>query len=316
MPVGPTTLDSLWRAVAGQPIVDDLLDWPPDVFALTEVVLEQTEAYRFVVSPPAGEQWPPPDVVDWAATAVATGAAWTASAGDDGRPPTLVADAWDTVRNGANTPLDAVASGDRLAALRRAAGAARRRRRGVRRHGRRRRRLRSLRRRRPGAWPRAARPHRVVGACRSPGAARAAQGAHTRRRHLDAVARPLRLRAPFQRRCRVAQGPGAAFRARSAPAAAQPRAVAVAAARPRQRLPPAAAIGTAHRTRAVRLLRVHPGRAARPRSRRPSADRGPRRGRCRRHRRASRERRSRRRDRRPRGGAPPPRRHRADGGRP
>ena len=48
MPVGPTTLDSVWRAAAGQPIVDDLLEWPPDVFALTEVVLEQSEAYRFV----------------------------------------------------------------------------------------------------------------------------------------------------------------------------------------------------------------------------------------------------------------------------
>jgi hypothetical protein len=110
----PTTLDSLWRAVAGRPIDDDLLDWPPDVFALTEVALEQSEAYRFVVSPPAGQLWPPPELADWPAVAVAAGAAWTAAAGDEGgrRPPTLVVEAWDVVRDGVDTPLDTIAAGD------------------------------------------------------------------------------------------------------------------------------------------------------------------------------------------------------------
>ena len=50
---------SMWQAVAGSPIGDELLEWPPDVFALTDVILERAEAYRFVLSPPDGVVWPP-----------------------------------------------------------------------------------------------------------------------------------------------------------------------------------------------------------------------------------------------------------------
>ena len=53
------TLASTWQAVAGSPIRDELLEWPPDVFALTDVILERAEAYRFVLSPPDGVLWPP-----------------------------------------------------------------------------------------------------------------------------------------------------------------------------------------------------------------------------------------------------------------
>ena len=53
------TLASTWQAVAGSPIGDELLEWPPDVFALTDVILERAEAYRFVLSPPDGVLWPP-----------------------------------------------------------------------------------------------------------------------------------------------------------------------------------------------------------------------------------------------------------------
>ena len=48
----PPTLASTWQALAGSPIGDELLEWPPDVFALTDVILERAEAYRFVLSPP------------------------------------------------------------------------------------------------------------------------------------------------------------------------------------------------------------------------------------------------------------------------
>ena len=48
------TLASAWRAVAGTTIGDELLEWPPDVFALSEVLLQRSEAYRFALSPPAG----------------------------------------------------------------------------------------------------------------------------------------------------------------------------------------------------------------------------------------------------------------------
>ena len=39
---------STWQAVVGRPIRDDLLGWPPDLFALTEVILERSETYRFL----------------------------------------------------------------------------------------------------------------------------------------------------------------------------------------------------------------------------------------------------------------------------
>src|SRR6266851_7647127 len=45
---------SIWHALAGIPITDELLEWPPDLFALTEVILERSEAYRFILSPPSG----------------------------------------------------------------------------------------------------------------------------------------------------------------------------------------------------------------------------------------------------------------------
>ena len=62
---GEPTVDSVWQGVAGRAISDELLEWPPDLFALTDVILERAEAYRFVLSPPAGLQWPPDRVPGW-----------------------------------------------------------------------------------------------------------------------------------------------------------------------------------------------------------------------------------------------------------
>ena len=59
------TLGSAWQAVTGTTIGDDLLEWPPDLFALTEVLLQRSEAYRFALSPPAGSSWPPTSFPDW-----------------------------------------------------------------------------------------------------------------------------------------------------------------------------------------------------------------------------------------------------------
>src|SRR6516165_10654106 len=53
------TLASTWFGVAGIPITDELLEWPADLFALTDVLLERADAYRFVFSPPDGGRWPP-----------------------------------------------------------------------------------------------------------------------------------------------------------------------------------------------------------------------------------------------------------------
>lgn len=43
---------SLWQAAAGIPIGDELIEWPPDLFALTDLILTRSEAYRFALSPP------------------------------------------------------------------------------------------------------------------------------------------------------------------------------------------------------------------------------------------------------------------------
>ena len=60
------TLASVWQAVAGTAIGDELLAWPPDVFALAEVILQRSQAYRFALSPPPGSSWPPASSPDWA----------------------------------------------------------------------------------------------------------------------------------------------------------------------------------------------------------------------------------------------------------
>jgi hypothetical protein len=49
--IGEPTLASTWEAIVGRRLSDELLDWPPDVFALTNVVLDRSEAFRFAVSP-------------------------------------------------------------------------------------------------------------------------------------------------------------------------------------------------------------------------------------------------------------------------
>jgi hypothetical protein len=36
--VGEPTLASTWRAASSAAITDELLEWPPDVFALTNVI--------------------------------------------------------------------------------------------------------------------------------------------------------------------------------------------------------------------------------------------------------------------------------------
>src|SRR5262249_36681592 len=59
------TLASAWQAISGRGFTDELLAWPPDVFAVTNVLLDRSEAFRFVLSPPAGMAWPPAGAGDW-----------------------------------------------------------------------------------------------------------------------------------------------------------------------------------------------------------------------------------------------------------
>ena len=101
------TPSSVWGTVACGTIGDDLLDWPPDVFALTDLILARSEAYRFALSPPSGLSWPPDHCPDWAAAVTEAGRRWSAWVEDStGGLPDLITAEWEIVREAAHVPLD------------------------------------------------------------------------------------------------------------------------------------------------------------------------------------------------------------------
>jgi len=101
---------SVWQALVGSTIGDELLEWPPDLFALTEVILQRSEAYRFALSPPAGSSWPPADVPAWPDAVTGAARQWTAWAEDtNGAVPRLLAQEWGIFRARAGTPLSQLA---------------------------------------------------------------------------------------------------------------------------------------------------------------------------------------------------------------
>jgi hypothetical protein len=106
VPMAPTP-GSVWQEVAGTMIGDELLEWPPDMLALTEVILQRSEAYRFALSPPAGSTWPPACFPDWPDAVADAARRWSAWAEDrNGAIPGLIAREWGVVRARAAIPLD------------------------------------------------------------------------------------------------------------------------------------------------------------------------------------------------------------------
>ena len=103
------TIESLWVSLLGAPPLERLLAWPPDVFALTDRVLELSEAYRFVVAPPLGADT---DAGVQTAAAAAVARQWWAWL--DGlvldAPPLLV-ECWSRVLAGASVTVDELAGG-------------------------------------------------------------------------------------------------------------------------------------------------------------------------------------------------------------
>jgi hypothetical protein len=73
------TIASYFAAFSSTPSWTDLRIWPPDVFALTNLLLDHTEAYRVAVSPPSGRSWPPTQ--DWNDMVVRAGREWRRAAG-------------------------------------------------------------------------------------------------------------------------------------------------------------------------------------------------------------------------------------------
>lgn len=97
---------SVWGAVAGTEIDDALLEWPPDLFALSDLVLQRSEAHRFALSPPSGESWPPDRFGDWASAVADAGRRWSTWVEDHDEPiPELLAEEWEVFRAAAEMPL-------------------------------------------------------------------------------------------------------------------------------------------------------------------------------------------------------------------
>jgi hypothetical protein len=107
--VGGPTLASAWHAASGEAVTDRLLEWPPDVFALTNLVLARAEAFRYAL---AGQGWPPSRFGDWGQAVEEAGRRWTGWAEDRvGAVPDLVAAEWRVVRERAEMPLEQLAGG-------------------------------------------------------------------------------------------------------------------------------------------------------------------------------------------------------------
>jgi hypothetical protein len=104
------TCASSWYAVSGGPITDDLLEWPPDLFALANVVLARAEAFRFALSPV--ETWPPRRHRDWAHAVEEAGRQFSSWVEDrTAAMPDLLVEEWGFFRERADTPLEEPAMG-------------------------------------------------------------------------------------------------------------------------------------------------------------------------------------------------------------
>jgi hypothetical protein len=107
--VSEPTAASTWHAASGASITDRLLEWPPDLFALTNVVLARAEAFRYAVSL---KDWPPSRFGDWAQAVEEAGRGWSAWAEDrTSAMPDVVAEEWRVFCQGAEVPLEHLAAG-------------------------------------------------------------------------------------------------------------------------------------------------------------------------------------------------------------
>jgi hypothetical protein len=106
------TMASIWEAAAGLPISDELLEWPADLFALTDVVLCRSEAYRLSLAPPQNHVWPPNRFQSWPA-AVEQAAHQRIHRLEDRRKaiPELVLEQWRVIRSRSGAPIELLAEG-------------------------------------------------------------------------------------------------------------------------------------------------------------------------------------------------------------
>jgi hypothetical protein len=95
---------SAWRVAPGGDLTD--------VVAITQVLLDRSEAFRFAVSPPAGRAWPPTSPPKWSERITSTAAEWIGwLERGHGPPPALVDGMWRIILDDVDLPLEDVASG-------------------------------------------------------------------------------------------------------------------------------------------------------------------------------------------------------------
>lgn len=109
--IGPYTVMTYFRAFSPGPRWDQIPRWPPDAFALCNLVLDHTESFRFAVAPPAGRRWPPS--ADWNDRVVAAAGEWreACSAPGSAELPDLVRECWQVLTRSRSVPLSEVRSG-------------------------------------------------------------------------------------------------------------------------------------------------------------------------------------------------------------
>ena len=109
--VAPTPA-SIWHELVGTPLTAEILEWPADLFALINVILKRTEAYRFVFSPPSGAQWPPRRFPSWSDLVEEAGRQWSVWIEDRKSPlPDVLIEEWSVFHDRGEMPLEDLAAG-------------------------------------------------------------------------------------------------------------------------------------------------------------------------------------------------------------
>lgn len=106
------TVAQLWRWLTGDQVSERLLDWAPDVAALTTELLRRSQAFRLVVSPAPGVVWPPGDPDSFTTVVGRAAEDWCVLMDrGPGGAPDLVRQHWATVVEHLDTPIADMADG-------------------------------------------------------------------------------------------------------------------------------------------------------------------------------------------------------------
>lgn len=107
------TSASTWERLTGAPLSDDFLEWPADMFALTDVLLDRSEAYRFALCPPSGSIWPPKGSDDWPGEVGKAALLWSMwLENGQGALPVLLTEQWAVFKERATKPIRLLAEGE------------------------------------------------------------------------------------------------------------------------------------------------------------------------------------------------------------